>query len=159
MSDDRRPRGRPAPAAENPVEWPTPEVWFRELRKAMGWNPLAWIDLGPVVDSCARMTDSWVASQRIALGAALEVAECQFRMLREVVDEGLATQASLLRGEAGPPQDQAWRAVHGFERLRENLLELSAIVEKSQGELAEEATRRMAEMTEEVESHLARLRQ
>lgn len=138
-----------------------PEHWLGELARALGWNPLSGADLTPVVRSYTRTADSWAAANRIALGAALAVAECQFRVLRQVMEDGLSANASLLRAstpaEALP--EQAWRAVRGFERLLENLRELSTTVARSQVEIADTINARMTEMAEEVEDYVHRLKQ
>ncbi len=154
---------KPHPEDALPEEAPTaPESWFGELARALGWNPLVGADLSPVLRSYARTADSWAAANRIALGAALAVAECQFRVLRQVLEDGAAANASLLRTAAAPSEalpDQAWRAVRGFERLLENLQELTATVARSQAEIADAMNARMAEMAEEVEGYVLRLKQ
>jgi len=152
----------PTPAdAPAPEEQPAPEVWFRELSRALGWNPLVAASLGPVLDSYSRTADAWATANRIALGTALAVAECQFRVVCQALEEGLSANADLLRTAANPGQavpSQAWQAVRGFERLLENLRELTATVSRSQVEIADTLNRRLAELTEEVERHVLRLK-
>lgn len=156
----RKPSEQPT-KADAAAEGEAPEWWFGELTRALGWNPLTGADVGPVLRSCAKTADSWAVANRIALGAALAVAECQFRVLRQVMEDGVSAGASLLR--AAPPAeafpDQAWRAVRGFERLLDNLRELSATVARSQVEIADTLNARMAEMAEEVERYVLRLKQ
>lgn len=151
--------------ATDPVEGATslaaPEAWFGELARALGWNPLAGADLGPVLDSYARTADAWATANRIALGAALAVAECQFRVLCQALEEGLAANADLAR-TADPARalpSQTWRAVRGFDALLENLRELGDTVTRSQVEIADTLNRRLAELGEEVERYVLRLKQ
>jgi len=159
----REPGDKTNPAESPPEESPpAPEAWFGELARALGWNPLVGADLSPVMRSYARTADSWATANRIALGAALAVAECQFRVLRQVMEDGAAANANLLRSAATPSEalpDQAWRAVRGFERLLENLQDLTATVARSQAEIADAMSARMAEMAEEVEGYVLRLKQ
>jgi len=160
-----RQRKPPQPAAESTSSAPDrplePELWFGELARSLGWNPLAGADLRPVVESYARTADAWATANRIALGAALAVAEGQFRVLCQVVEEGLEANADLLRSTnpAKAVPRQAWRAVRGFEVLLENLRELGATVAQSQVEIAETLNRRLAELGEEVEQYAVRLKQ
>jgi phasin family protein len=159
----REPGDKTNPADATSEEPPAdPEAWFGELARALGWNPLVGADLSPVLRSYARTADSWATANRIALGAALAVAECQFRVLRQVLEDGAAANASLLRSAATPSDalpDQVWRAVRGFERLLENLQDLTGTVARSQAEIADAMSARMAEMAEEVEGYVLRLKQ
>jgi phasin family protein len=164
MSDRRPTQGEQAheetdvSAAERPL---SPEAWFRELAAALGWNPLVGADIRPVVESCARTADAWTSANRIALGAALAVAECQFRVLCQAMEESVSANADLLSG-ANPAKalpTQAWRAVRGFDRLLEDLRELGATVARSQLEIADTLNRRLTELGDEVEQYVLRLKQ
>jgi len=160
----RRSRANPratVPSEDVPEQTSSPESWFQELAGALGWNPLVGADIGPVVESCARTADAWAAANRIALGAALAVAECQFRILRQAVDEGFTAQRDLLQG--GDPAevipDQAWRALRGFDRLLDDLRDLGTTVARSQVEIADTLNRRLVKLGEEVEQYALRLKQ
>lgn len=163
MSQTHRNKPKPPLARRDEDEQPEspPEAWFAQLTRALGWNPLGAVDLGPVLESCSRTTDSWVAANRIALGAALAVAECQFRVLCQVMEDSVSAGADLLGADepGAAVSDPAWQTIRGFERLQENMRGLIGIVARSQAEIADTMTRRLVEMAEEVETHLARLRQ
>jgi len=161
---DQGPKAKQAAAPLEPqvrAEQTFPQNWFRELAGALGWNPLVGADLRPVVESCARNAEVWVAANRIALGAALAVAECQFRILRQVVDEGLSAQRDLL-WSGDPAQEipnQAWRALRGFDQLLDDLRELGNTVARSQVEVADTLNRRLTQLGDEVEQYVLRLKQ
>jgi len=125
-----------------------PTKFFESFGRVPGFDPT------PFVEAQRRNIEAIVNANRIAAEGVQAVMRRQADILRQTMEESMATMRQL--SEAGAPEDKAVQQLQtakaAFEKTLQNLRELAEMTAKSNGEAMDLINKRLTESFDEFKA-------